>query len=93
MKVVVAAFNQEMALVGSFSVITNLRMELFEALLVSHHNNIQTAPAPVVLVRDVHAELVRAVPGAGLEPVATVPARAEVQPGDVECLVVQDLQW
>ena len=33
MKVVVAAFNQEKALVGAFSVITNLRMELFEALL------------------------------------------------------------
>ena len=32
MKAVVAAFNQEMALVGAFSVITNLRMELFEAL-------------------------------------------------------------
>ena len=34
-KVVVAAFNQEMALVGSFSVIMNLRMELFGALLGS----------------------------------------------------------
>ena len=32
MKVVVAAFNQEKALVGAFSVITNLRMQLFEAL-------------------------------------------------------------
>ena len=31
-KAVVAAFNQEKALVGAFSVITNLRMELFEAL-------------------------------------------------------------
>ena len=31
---VVAAFNQEKALVGAFSVITNLRMELFEALVV-----------------------------------------------------------
>ena len=31
MKAVVAAFNQEKALVGAFSVITNLRMELFEA--------------------------------------------------------------
>ena len=35
MKVVVAAFNQEKALVGAFSVITNLRMELFEALITS----------------------------------------------------------
>ena len=33
MKVVVAAFNQEKVLVGAFSVITNLRMELFEALV------------------------------------------------------------
>ena len=35
MKAVVAAFNQEKALVGAFSVITNLRMELFEALLTT----------------------------------------------------------
>ena len=33
MKAVVAAFNQEKALLGAFSVITNLRMELFEALV------------------------------------------------------------
>ena len=33
MKAVVAAFNQEKALVGDFSVITNLRMDLFQALL------------------------------------------------------------
>ena len=33
MKAVVAAFNQEKALVGAFSVITNHRMELFEALV------------------------------------------------------------
>ena len=33
MKAVVAAFNQEKALVGAFSVITNLRMELFQALV------------------------------------------------------------
>ena len=35
MKAVVAAFNQEKALVGAFSVHTNLRMELFQALLVT----------------------------------------------------------
>ena len=35
MKAVVAAFNQEKALVGAFSVITNLRMELFEALVAT----------------------------------------------------------
>ena len=33
MKAVVAAFNQEKALVGDFSKITNLRMELFESLV------------------------------------------------------------
>ena len=32
MKAVVAAFNLEKALVGAFSVLTNLRMELFQAL-------------------------------------------------------------
>ena len=34
MKAVVATFNQEKAPVGAFSVITNLRMELFEALVI-----------------------------------------------------------
>ena len=33
MKAVVAAFNQEKALVGAFSVIMNLWMELFQALV------------------------------------------------------------
>ena len=33
MKAVVAAFNQEKALVGAFSVITNLRMDFFQALI------------------------------------------------------------
>ena len=33
MKAVVAAFNQEKALVGAFSVIMNLRVVLFEALV------------------------------------------------------------
>ena len=37
MKAVVAAFNQEKALVGAFSVITNLRMDLFQALLDTEH--------------------------------------------------------
>ena len=32
-KAVVAAFNQEKALVGAFSVITNLRIKLFQALV------------------------------------------------------------
>ena len=37
MKAVVAAFNQEKALVGAFSVLTNLRMELFQALMRIHN--------------------------------------------------------
>ena len=37
MKAVVAAFNQEKALVWAFSVITNLQMELFEALISTEH--------------------------------------------------------
>ena len=35
MKVVVATFNQEKALVQALSVITNLRMDLFEALVLT----------------------------------------------------------
>ena len=47
MKAVVAAFNQEKALVGAYSVITNLRMELFEALLVAVvRGGAGPAPAP-----------------------------------------------
>ena len=38
MKAVVAPFNQEKALVGAFSVITNLRMELFGALVAAVGN-------------------------------------------------------
>ena len=34
MKALVGAFNQEKALVGAFSMITNLRMEIFEALVL-----------------------------------------------------------
>ena len=37
MKVVVATFNQEKVLVGAFSVITNLRMDIIEALASTSH--------------------------------------------------------
>ena len=48
MKAVVAAFNQEKALVGAFSVITNLRMELFEALPgVDHDVGLGAVPGDV----------------------------------------------
>ena len=59
MKAVVAAFNQEKALVGAFSVITNLRMELFEALLVvavCDHSLGRTILCWPVLSRDLHLE-------------------------------------
>ena len=46
MKAVLAAFNQEKALVGAFSVITNLRMELFEALVLMRLQTLHTAPPP-----------------------------------------------
>ena len=36
MKAVVAAFNQEKALVGAFSVITNIRMELIDTITGLH---------------------------------------------------------
>ena len=49
MKAVVAAFNQEKALVGAFSVITNLRMELFEAL-TRNHSHTPVTPAGLILV-------------------------------------------
>ena len=48
MKAVVAAFNQEKALVGAFSVITNLRMDLFEALLAKY-NHITQPPISGVI--------------------------------------------
>ena len=35
MKALLVAFNQEKALVGAFSMITNLRMDLYKALLGS----------------------------------------------------------
>ena len=35
MNAIVATFNHEKVLVGAFSVITNLRMELFEALVMT----------------------------------------------------------
>ena len=42
MKAVVAAFNQEKALVGAFSVIMNLRMELFQALVAAWRYCLET---------------------------------------------------
>ena len=47
MKAVVAAFNQEKALVGAFSVITNLRMELLGALAATLTQVQTSTPAMV----------------------------------------------
>ena len=47
MKAVVAAFNQEKGLVGAFSVITNLRMELFEALVSSQDDEAESRLAAI----------------------------------------------
>ena len=51
MKAVVAPFNQEKALVGAFSVITNLRMELFEALVETPGHTLHPAAGEIVKVR------------------------------------------
>ena len=42
-KAVIAAFNQEKALVGAFSVITNLWMELFQALIATLPTNLSSS--------------------------------------------------
>ena len=47
MKALVAAFNQEKALVGAFSVITNLQMQLFEALITSEGATAIVSASPV----------------------------------------------
>ena len=66
MKAVVAAFNQEKALVGAFSVITNLRMELLRHLYLA--TCCQVRPDPVTMVpteqlEEVARDWVRAVTG------------------------------
>ena len=75
MKAVVAAFNQEKALVGAFSVITNLRMELFQALVTcqiaaAHSALISYLVVVVIAWPDLHTnyhfnKLFSATPGTG----------------------------
>ena len=50
MKAVVAAFNQEKALVGAFSVIMNLRMDLFEAPVRPVTTQLHSSPQLVIFV-------------------------------------------
>ena len=47
---VVAAFNQEKALVGAFSVILNLRMDLFEALVARLQLGTFSIPSTIPLI-------------------------------------------
>ena len=61
MKAVVAAFNQEKALVGAFSVITNLRMELFEALVQTHDDDGQTADGVMMMYSFLSSDALSAV--------------------------------
>ena len=51
MKALVGAFNQEKALVGAFSVIMNLRMELFEALLMTDTSHVKQRADSADIVR------------------------------------------
>ena len=76
MKAVVAAFNQEKALVGAFSVITNLRMDLFEALIGNHstsHTRTQTLSTAIITFPSLTVP--RIPPGAGSWFVDPVPAK------------------
>ena len=69
MKAVVAAFNQEKALVvvGAFSMITNLRMDLFEALLLtsprgSHPLHLPGEGGVIALAALLHRQRLQVVP-------------------------------
>ena len=52
MKAVVAAFNQEKALVGAFSVIKNLQMDLFQALAWDNWSTVEGGSGVVEVVRE-----------------------------------------
>ena len=74
MKSVVAAFNQEKALVGAFSVITNLRMELFEALNVTPGS--RTDPR---LARKWQEQVTRTAPAAAVKQGAVAPVGGDME--------------
>ena len=62
MKAVVAAFNQEKALVGAFSVITNLRVQLFEALLATQmFSGVTLVPSLVVTLPTVGSRSLKVI--------------------------------
>ena len=92
MKAVVAAFNQEKALVGAFSVITNLRMELFEALVSTLHNikcfyQRPNTSVPAVLPPD-YAELLNSV-----SPDMALDMRRVRQVGRILVMVMMLMVW
>ena len=70
-KAVVAAFNQEKALVGAFSVITNLRIELFEAVV---------SLCDLVLCRDADQRLVLVAGRTGAHTITCTPAQLHYTP-------------
>ena len=61
---VVAAFNQEKGLIGAFSVIMNLRMALFEALLCDHLGTFASC-APAAAAISVRFPIIQAAKPAG----------------------------
>ena len=68
MEAVVAVFNQKKALVGAFSMITNLRMELFEALVLTQSQHLPSPPPilPSLPGHSLHPDCApRSVPAAG----------------------------
>ena len=93
MKAVVAALNQEKALVGAFSVITNLRMELFEALVSTCHSTAAHLRQPDVSAPQRHdvahegrhvGDHRTAAGGRGLQPAAMQCSAAVPAPGTPE---------
>ena len=84
MKAVVAAFNQEKALVGAFSVITNLRMELFEALLPGPGPRPGAGALPRVLAQPVRGSSLSSQPplsaAAPTQPPAPAPPVSRILP-------------
>ena len=65
-KAVVAAFNQEKALVGAFSVITNLQMDLFQALLCSVYTSTPGCMRPTALHGYFPSDAIKTVPAAAI---------------------------
>ena len=78
MKAVVATFNQEKVLVGAFSLITNLRMELFQALVDTRYPPLLAATSAQARPRLQLAEILSPIAGHMIAPAApclTVPCQ------------------